>query len=89
MGSNFRVALHGNGRVLDLLKDLIQSSQYPLEIAVDSADVWVSCDVDLCDIQVIQNQLESGLPVVLCSQKLIVEHKNELILAAKENKTKI
>lgn len=89
MGSNFRVALHGNGRVLDLLKDLIQSSQYPLEVAVDSADVWVSCDTGLDDIQVVQNQLDSALPVVLCSQKLIVEYKNELTLAAKENKTKI
>lgn len=92
MGSNFRVALHGNGRVLDLLKDLIKSSQYPLEVTDSSnpvVDVWVDCDKESEDTTSALSMLSSGTPVILCSKNLVAKNRDILISTAKEHKNKL
>jgi hypothetical protein len=92
MGSNFRVALSGTGRVFDLLNEIISNSQYPLEVVgPDSTDknVWVDCNPDSSNIDLVLDVLESGIPVVLCSKKLVSSHRDTLVSVAKENKNKL
>ncbi len=92
MGSNFRVALSGHGRVFDLLKDIILNSQYPLEV-VDSdseeKDVWVNCDPQLMDVDIVISSLNSKVPTAICSKELVSTHRDALVSAAKENKNKL
>jgi hypothetical protein len=92
MGSNFRVALNGTGRVFDLLSEIISNSQYPLEVVnsdADNKDVWVDCNPDASDVDLVLDTLKSKVPVVLCSKNLVSDSKNTLVDTAKENKNKL
>jgi hypothetical protein len=94
MGSNFRVALSGDGRVLDMLLDLIEAGQYPFVAVAASSniedfDVLVDCSAGDENLKLVESSLLGGVPVVLCSKTLAASHGGRLSILAKSTKNKI
>lgn len=94
MGSNFRVALAGDGRVFDLLLELINSGNYPFSVVTASGDdanydILVDCSLGSENQTLVESSLISGTSVILCSKELVSSHGGRLSVLAKSTKSKI
>jgi hypothetical protein len=94
MENNFKITVLESGEVSSLLLELIKNSSYPLEVvptigSQDGVDILIDCSTDSDNLEQIKSSLSQGRPVILSSKVLMVRHSEELILLAKENKTKI
>lgn len=94
MGSNFRIALTGDGRVFDLLLDLIEAGNYPFSVVplsnnLEDFDVLVDCSGGDKNIKPVEASLLGGVPVILCSKTLAASHGGRLSILAKSTKNKI